>query len=68
MGKHQQTTIIGLQNNVISTSNVIIQGTCWKSNYLSRFYCEEIINIDFDEVKRKLPTKLFLKYSSELST
>ena len=29
---------------------------------------EEIMNIDFDEDKRKLPTKSFLKNSKELST
>ena len=31
------------------------------------FYCQEIMNNDFDEDKKKLPTKLFLKYSRELS-
>ena len=35
---------------------------------MSRFYNEEIMNIDFDEDRRKLPTKSFLKYSRELST
>ena len=53
--------------SVISTSHVTIQGTCWKWNYLLWFYCEEIMNIDFDEDKRKLPTKSFLKYLRELS-
>ena len=56
------------KTSVISTSYVTIQGTCWDWKYLSRFYCEEIMNIDFDEDKRKLPTKSFLKYSRELST
>ena len=56
------------KTSAISTSHVAIQGTCWKWKYLSRFYCEEIMNIDFDEEMRKLPTKSFLKYSRELST
>ena len=56
------------KTSVISTTHVTIQGTCWKWNYLSRFYCEEIMNKDFDEDKRKLPTKSFLKYWRELST
>ena len=51
------------KTSVISPSHVTIQGTCWKWKYLSRFYCEEIMYIDFDEDKRKLPTKSFLKYS-----
>ena len=55
------------RTSVISTSHVTIQGTCWKWNYLSRFYFQEIMNIDFDEDKRKLPTKSFLKYPRELS-
>ena len=29
-----------------------IQGTCWIENM---FYCEQIMNIDFNEDKRKLP-------------
>ena len=54
------------KTSVIRISHVTIQGNCWKWKYLSRFYCEEIMNIDFDEDKRKLPTKSFLKYSREL--
>ena len=47
------------KTSVISTSHVTIQGTCWKWKYLSRFYCEEIMNIDFDEEANKIISQIF---------
>ena len=54
--------LISKMINTTSEKNIV------NKSISSRFYCEEILNIDFGEDKRKLPTKSFLKYSRKLST
>ena len=59
--------MIGLQNkcNKYFTCDHTL---AYKEPVGNETICEEIMNIDFDEDKKKLPTISFLKYSRELST